>query len=97
MRQRKFDNLRRAAELLGRGGSVELTPADAQVLLVALTDVRVVLGERMGLRTDEDAAGLEAVAATLEESDPRLQFILVYDFLTWLQESLATALLRGLD
>ncbi len=97
LRQRKFDNLRRAAELLGRGGSVELTPADAQVLLVALTDVRVVLGERMGLRTDEDAAGLEAVAATLEESDPRLQFILVYDFLTWLQESLATALLRGLD
>jgi len=31
----------------------------------------------------------------LGEDDPRLHFILVYDFLTWLQESLALALLQA--
>lgn len=97
LRRRKHDNLRRAAELLGRGDSVELGAADAQVLLVALTDVRVVLGERMGLRSDEDAAALDALADGLDDDDPRRHFILVYDFLTWLQESLAVALLRSLD
>jgi hypothetical protein len=95
LRRRKRDNLVRAARLLDAGDSVELAPDEAHALLVALTDVRVVLGERMGLRTDEDAAGLDIVAAELDEEDPRQHFILVYDFLTWLQESLAVALLRG--
>lgn len=96
LRQRKRDNLEAAAALLDRGDSLELTPAQAQTLLVALTDLRVVLGERMGLRTDEDAAELDVLAASLDDSDPRLHFILMYDFLTWLQESLAGALLKGL-
>ena len=30
-----------------------------------------------------------------DEDDPRLHYILVYDFLTWLQESLAMALLKN--
>lgn len=97
LRRRKWDNLQRAVALLGIGDDLELTADDAQCLLVALTDVRVVLGERMGLRTDDDAAALDGVAAGLDEDDPRLHFILVYDFLTWLQETLATALLKGLD
>lgn len=94
LRQRKRDNLLAAVELLERGDSIELTPPQAHTLLVALTDIRVVLGERMGLRTDEDAAALDGTAAALGEDDPRLHFILVYDFLTWLQETLATALLQ---
>jgi hypothetical protein len=95
LRRRKRDNLVRAARLLDAGDSVELAPDEAHALLVALTDVRVVLGERMGLRTDDDAAELDIVASELDEEDPRLHFILVYDFLTWLQESLAVALLRS--
>ncbi|KAB7743233.1 DUF2017 family protein [Nostocoides sp. F2B08] len=95
LRQRKRDNLLRAAAVLDVTDTIELTPADAQAVLVALTDVRVVIGERMGLRTDEDAASLDLVAAELDEDDPRLHFVLVYDFLTWLQESLAVALLRS--
>ena len=95
LRQRKRDNLLRAAAVLDATDTIELTPADAQAVLVALTDVRVVIGERMGLRTDEDAASLDLVAAELDEDDPRLHFVLVYDFLTWLQESLAVALLRS--
>lgn len=95
LRRRKRDNLLQAAALLEQGDHLELLPAQAQVLLVALTDVRVVLGERMALRTDDDAAALELVARDLDEDDPRLHYILVYDFLTWLQESLALALLRS--
>lgn len=95
LRRRKRDNLLRAAAVLDANDVIELTPADAQSVLVALTDVRVVIGERMGLRSDEDAASLDLVAAELDEDDPRLHFVLVYDFLTWLQESLAVALLRS--
>ena len=95
LRRRKRDNLLRSAALLDGADALELTAADANALLVALTDVRVVLGERMGLRTDDDAAALDVVARDLDEDDPRLHFVLVYDFLTWLQESLAAALLRG--
>jgi hypothetical protein len=95
LRQRKRDNLLRAAAVLDVSDTIELTAADAHAVLVALTDVRVVIGERLGLRSDEDAASLDSAVAELDESDPRLHFVLVYDFLTWLQESLAVALLRS--
>lgn len=95
LRRRKRDTLLQAAALLEQTDHLELRPAQAQVLLVALTDVRVVLGERMGLRSDDDAAAMEFVARDLDEEDPRLHYIMVYDFLTWLQESLALALLKG--
>lgn len=94
LRRRKRDNLLAAVDLLERGDAIELSAAQAHTFLVALTDIRVVLGERMGLRTDDDAAALDVTAASLGEDDPRLHFILVYDFLTWLQETLATALLQ---
>ena len=94
LRQRKRDNLLAAVEMLEHGDAIELTSSQAHTFLVALTDIRVVLGERMGLRTDTDAALLDVTAASLGEDDPRLHFILVYDFLTWLQETLATALLH---
>lgn len=95
LRQRKRDNLLRSAALLAASDTLELTAGDANAVLVALTDVRVVLGERMGLRTDDDAAALDVVTRDLDEDDPRLHFVLVYDFLTWLQESLAVSLLRS--
>lgn len=95
LRRRKRDNLLQAAALLEQTDHLELRPDQAQSMLVALTDVRVVLGERLGLRSDEDAAALETIAMGLGEDDPRLHFILVYDFLTWLQESLALALLQA--
>ena len=64
-------------------------------MLTALTDVRLVLGERMGLRTDEDVDVLEAVAADLDPDDPLAYALAIYDFLTWLQETLASAMLDG--
>jgi hypothetical protein len=92
LRRRKAANLERSiAALSGPSDAVELTAPDALAFLVALTDVRLVLGERLELRDDTDLDRLAGVAA--EAPDDALAYALaVYDFLTWLQETLATAL-----
>jgi hypothetical protein len=85
---------------------------------VALTDVRLVLAERMGLRTDDDHERLmdqvmDAIDArdevdTVDDvgdrpssdlgGDPASDMVALevmlslYDFLTWLQETLVAAL-----
>lgn len=94
LRQRKHDGLATTVRTLE---SVEedrwvLTRGQAPQVLVALTDVRLVMGERLGLRTDEDATRLEELIETLDADDPAVFALGVYDFLTWLQESLTRAL-----
>lgn len=54
LRQRKRDALETARLTLGRDGALVLDDAESQAWLVALTDVRLVLAERMGLRTEDD-------------------------------------------
>ena len=95
LRQRKAAALETAADLLRRDDKVRLDPEQAREVLKALTDVRLVLGERMGLRTDEDVEVLEAAAEHLDPDDPLGYALAVYDFLTWLQETLASAMLDG--
>lgn len=98
LRQRKARHLASAmASLRAPGTKVELDEAAAIDMVVALTDVRLVLGERLGLRTDDDVDRLEAELGALsdDDDDPRLHAMSVYDFLTWLQETLATAMLPG--
>lgn len=79
---------------------VDLSPEQAQSLLVALTDVRLVLGERLGLRDDDDSAALHAEVERQSSGDiepeqdlERAQRAAYYDFLSWLQETLAASLL----
>jgi hypothetical protein len=95
LRQRKIAGLTQSIELLRavRGDILELTPAQAQTFMIALTDVRLVIGDRLGLREDADATRLDEVAASLDAGDPTAYAIAVYDFLTWLQETLATSML----
>jgi hypothetical protein len=93
LRQRKASALAVAAETLRHEDKVRLGEADARTFLTALTDVRLVLGERMGLRTDDDLDALEAAARDLDDDDPLGYALAVYDFLTWLQETLASAML----
>jgi Domain of unknown function (DUF2017) len=76
-----------------RDGALLLTREEGQAWVVALTDVRLVLGERLGLRTDEDAEELALELRNLDEDDPRAFLAAIYDFLTWLQESLVQALM----
>ena len=94
LRARKTANLATAIDALAGAGEqrVELDQPQAVALVVALTDVRLVLGERLGLRTDEDLELLEEQVSSLDEDDPAVYALAVYDFLTWLQETLAHAL-----
>ncbi|MFL6081597.1 MAG: DUF2017 domain-containing protein [Ornithinibacter sp.] len=95
LRQRKAGVLQTAADLLRGDDRLRLDAGQARAVLTALTDVRLVLGERMGLRTDDDVEVLEAAAQDLDPDDPLGYALAVYDFLTWLQETLASAMLDG--
>ncbi|MFW5471008.1 DUF2017 family protein [Knoellia sp. CPCC 206435] len=96
LRQRKARHLESAiAALRAPGSGVELDERTAVDFVVALTDVRLVLGERLGLREDADVDRLEEELEDADPDDPRAHAMAVYDFLTWLQETLATAMLPG--
>jgi len=95
LRERKAANLATAisAMLDADGDKVRLDHEQAQAMGVALTDVRLLLAERLGLRTDEDADALQDRVEAASQDDPQLYLAAYYDFLTWLQESLIQALM----
>lgn len=104
LRRRKSDGLATAIAALRRPSAdstpaaenaddrVSLDASTAAAFVVALTDTRLLLGERLGLRTEAD---VEALEAHLREApqDPVAYAAAVYDFLTWLQDSLVGALM----
>lgn len=96
LRSRKSANLTTAIAALAdlEDQKVSLDHEQALALVVALTDVRLVLGERLGLKQDDDFEVLEEQASGLGEDDPTVYALAVYDFLTWLQETLTQALAR---
>ena len=109
LRARKEAGLRDSCALFGTWqddptGDQLLTAHQAHQLLTALTDVRLVLAERLGVRTDEDAAllheRLEQLAGSSEalgeREQERIWMASVYEFLAWLQESLVSAMSRSL-
>lgn len=92
VRATKTARLQEAVTLLAESGDdVSLDAVQANSVLAAMTDVRLILADRLGLETEEDARALEA----LDDDDPRAALAAYYDFLTWLQETLAEALLRA--
>lgn len=88
---------------------VVLDPEDARAWVSGLTDLRLVLAERLGLRSDQDAetlhmlqqieadAELDAPRTTSNDGEPGMAsgdlVLAVYDLLTWLQESLVRVLM----
>ncbi|MEJ5945250.1 DUF2017 domain-containing protein [Pseudokineococcus basanitobsidens] len=93
---RKRSALERAVATLRRPAPLLLDDDEARAWLTALTDVRLVLAQRLGLETDDDAALVALRAAQAAEDDPAAHAAALYDFLTWLQEGLADVLLRDL-
>lgn len=95
LRQRKSANLDVAMERLAAAADdeVALDESQAPAFLMALTDVRLLLGERMGMRTEEDAERLHAAMEVIDDDDPLGYAMAWYDFLTWLQETLTQALM----
>ncbi|MFN8078994.1 MAG: DUF2017 family protein [Kineosporiaceae bacterium] len=105
LRERKQTGLGRAASALRRDDPVVLAADEASDLLKALTDVRLVLADRIGLRTDEDAEALHlhvallqtraevaGLAALPEPEQHWLSLSALYEELTWWQEALIGAL-----
>lgn len=110
LRDGKIARLREVWEQLSGPGDEWAVPADqVMATAAALTDVRLVVASRLGLESDEDAEQLHRdiaeAAAGLEGRDPeelgiepeRLWLGMLYDALTWLQESLVSLRIGGSD
>ena len=69
------------------GGKVSLSAEDGQVWLRALNDVRLTLGVRLSITED-----FAERAVDLDPADPRSAYLAIYDWLTFLQETLVRAL-----
>jgi hypothetical protein len=69
------------------GGKIQLTPEQAQAWLMALNDVRLALGTKLGVTED-----FEEQWDGLAEKDPRRTAFEVYAWLGAVQESLVRAL-----
>ena len=75
------------ATLPATGGRVRLSAGDAEAWLRSLNDVRLALGVVLGITED-----YEHEFAGLGPEDPREAYLHIYDFLTFLQETLVRAL-----
>ena len=96
LRENKIGALKAAALSLDRDDLV-LTPADARHWATALNDVRLVLAERLDIRDDADADNVHLMQDWAQAEDVESYLALVYNFTTWLQESLVQAMVHSLD
>ena len=88
LRDLKIANARTALETLARAGQkVTLSDAEAQAWLLTLTDLRLALAARLEIVDDDWQRP--------EDDDPQAPNFGVYDWLTYLQESLVQALIEG--
>ncbi|RJU03076.1 DUF2017 domain-containing protein [Arthrobacter frigidicola] len=94
LREQKIGALRSSA-LLIENNPVTLNPEQGRLMVQAFNDVRLVLADRLGIETDEDAARLHGIDDFADAEDVEAYLALVYNFLTWLQESLLQALLSS--
>lgn len=95
----KVDRLRMVwSALRSPGTKIIVEPDRAMDWAAALTDVRLVLSERLGIRNDSDAEDIYALSAAAGADGDEVQLALasVYSALTWLQESLVQVMLPTL-
>lgn len=108
LRALKVDRLRIVWRALNDDGPEWVVPAEeAMATAAALTDIRLVLASRLGLETDDDASALHEeierahdpvtgdYAADTVANPERVWLGMLYQALTWLQESLMSYVMRG--
>lgn len=66
-------------------------------MVTCLTDLRLVVADRLEIRTEEDADTLMARLSDVDDAGQESWLAGVYEFLGWLQESLVGQLFRGID
>lgn len=96
LRETKIGALRATAMGLDRNDLV-LTPEEARLWSMALNDVRLVLAERLDIRDEADADHVHAMQDWSQADDVESYLALVYNFTTWLQESLVQAMMASMD
>lgn len=101
LRERKRAALQASVTLLvgwvEDGGPQTMDDGQARALVTSLTDVRLVLADRLGVRTEADAEALhERDPDGDDPDDPSAWLAMVYEFTTWVQESLSGVLLEAL-
>lgn len=96
LRENKIAALKAAALTL-ETSKVTLDPEAARNLAMALNDVRLVLAERLEITDAEDAERVHQIQDWSEAQDVENYLSLVYNFATWLQESLMLSLEDYLD
>lgn len=96
LRESKIGALRAAALGLDKDELV-LSPEDARHWSTALNDVRLVLAERLDIRDEADADHIHLMQDWSQAEDVESYLALVYNFTTWLQESLVQAMLAAMD
>ncbi|HVT19958.1 MAG TPA: DUF2017 domain-containing protein [Mycobacteriales bacterium] len=87
--QRMLDDLAGAGVRKGGELRFELDDEAAQQWLYATNDIRLVLGTTLGVTED-----MAADRATLEPGSPRDVQLMVYDWMTWLQNAVVEAVMR---
>ncbi|TDE97667.1 DUF2017 domain-containing protein [Occultella glacieicola] len=104
LRSAKTARLRMVFDELRRPGTKIHVPRErAMDWAAALTDVRLVLAERLGIRTDSDAEDVYELSTLggdgvdTAEDEIRAALALLYSALTWLQESLLQVMLPTLE
>lgn len=96
LRQSKTAGLR-AATMVLESTHIVLDEAAAQRFAAALNDVRLVLSERLDIRTEADAERVHGVDDWADAESVDDYLALVYNFVSWVQESLMQALTETLD
>jgi hypothetical protein len=94
LREQKIGALRSTA-LLSESSPMTLNEEQARFFAQALNDVRLVLADRLAIETEEDAERLHDIADSKDVDNVESYLALVYNFVTWLQESLVQAMLKA--
>jgi hypothetical protein len=96
LRESKIGALRAAAMGLDRK-ELTLTQDEARLWSMALNDIRLVLAERLDIRDEADADHVHAMQDWSQAEDVESYLALVYNFTTWLQESLVQSMMASMD
>ena len=91
LRSAKLENATAAAGTLQRPNPTQLSALECQAWLGALNDLRLALGTRLAVTEDGPEEYL-----SMPEDDPRRALYIVYDWLTYHQDRLVTALQKGI-
>jgi hypothetical protein len=96
IRQEKIADLQRSYALL-QSGSLMLSQKEAEAFSRALNQVRLVLSSRLNIETERDAERVHKIGSVEQATDVESYMALLYNFVSWLQESLMQALIGDLS